>query len=104
MLDKVKDAAILQRIRELARKKKIKFASQKKLVKLDEFVERVMRVVVKISKIPNSYFISDMSSIGDFPIEKKDLPKLKKMLGVKVDLDDYIIDVAKKLKDAAMAQ
>ena len=99
VLDKVKDAAILQKIKDAARKKKIKFASQKKLAKLDEFVERVMRVVVKISKIPNFYFISDISSIGDFPIKKKDLPKLKKMLGVKVDLDDYIIDVAKRMKD-----
>ena len=104
ILDKVKDAVVLKKIRDAAKSGRVKFASQKKLVKLDEFVERVMRGVVKISKIPNSYFISDMSSIGDFPIEKKDLPKLKKMLGVKVDLDDYIIDVAKKLKDAAMAQ
>jgi len=104
ILDKVKDAVVLKKIRDAAKAGRIKFASQKKLVKLDEFVELVMRGVVKISKIPNSYFISDMSCVGDFPVEEKDLPKLERMWGVKVELDDYIYEVAKRLKSAAMAQ
>lgn len=76
------------------KKKKIEFASDKRISYLQTWVDQVMEVVC-----PEYLFISDESSIGDFPLDEEDLPRLRKELGVDVKLTDLIVDVAQRMKD-----
>lgn len=77
------------------KKKKIEFASDKRISYLQTWVDQIMEAIC-----PEYLFISDESSIGDFDVEEEDLPRLRKELGVDVKRTDLIVDVAQRMKDA----
>jgi hypothetical protein len=77
------------------KKKKIEFAPDTRIGYLQPWVDQIMKVIC-----PDYLFISDESSIGDFPIEKEGLPALSKELGVPVKLGDLVVDVAQRMKNA----
>lgn len=80
---------------------KFEMASQQSVDYLSTYTELVMKIIEKISEIPpGSSWISDESTVGDFPIEDKELKLLEDELGFPVQYEDKIIDIAKKLKDA----
>ena len=76
------------------KKKKIELASDERIGYLQTWVDQVMEAVC-----PEYIFISDESSIGDFPPEDEDLPRISKELGVDVKLTDLIVDVAQRMKN-----
>jgi hypothetical protein len=77
------------------KKKKIEFTSTERIGYLEPWVDQIMKVVC-----PDYFFISDMSSIGDFDVEEGDMPMLSKELGVEVKMTDLIVDVAQRMKNA----
>jgi hypothetical protein len=78
--------------------KKIVFASGKRVSELDEYVRLVLQAINDICGAGVGAWVSDMSCIGDFPIEK-DIQKLRDILKMPVEVNDYIVDVAQRLKD-----
>lgn len=80
--------------------KKIEFAPDDRIGYLQVWVDQAMEVICRLSGIPGYVFISDESSVLDFPLEEKDLSRLSKELGVEVKRDDLIVDVAQRMKNA----
>jgi hypothetical protein len=78
---------------------KFEMADQKSVDYLSCYVEIVMGAIEKVTGVKGAW-ISDESSIGDFPVEDKELKLLEDELGFPVQYEDKIIDIAKKLKDA----
>jgi 5,10-methylene-tetrahydrofolate dehydrogenase/methenyl tetrahydrofolate cyclohydrolase len=77
----------------------IAFASTESIEYLSTFTDMVMEAIEKVTGIRGAW-ISDESMVADFPIEEVELAQLNDLLGVKVDIDDTIVEVAKRLRDA----
>ena len=78
--------------------KKIVFASGKRVNELDNYVRLVLQAINDICGAGVGAWVSDRSCIGDFPIEK-DIQKLRDILKMPVEVNDYIVDVAQRLKN-----
>jgi hypothetical protein len=81
-------------------KKKIEFSPDDRIGYLQIWVDQVMEAICRVSGIPDYVYISDESVVDHFPVEKKDLAVLEKDLGVPVKLNDLIVDVAQRMKNA----
>lgn len=78
--------------------KKIKFASQEELGYYETWVAEIIQVMCDVTGEPKPIFISDESMIGDMPPEDEDLKKMADILGIEIDGEDLIVDLAKRLK------
>lgn len=81
--------------------KKIVFATDKRVRELGKFCDEVLRAICKVSGLSSGAWISDESCVGDFPIDEKNIQQLRDRLSVSVEVDDYIVDVAQRIKDAS---
>ena len=95
-------------IRELVKKKKIQLAPDDKAQYLETYVDQVLDAVGEALDDDGmkSAWISDESTIWDFVMydddkaeEERILAKISEILGVKVELTDYIVDIAKRLTE-----
>ncbi len=94
-------------IRELVKKKKIQFAPDDKAQYLENYVDQVLDAIGEALDADFKHaWISDESSVWDFILydddkeeEERILAKISEILGVKVELTDYIVDVAKRLTE-----
>ena len=77
----------------------IQFAPTESVEYLSTFTDMVMEQIYHITGIEGAW-ISDMSSVGDFMETDVDLAALNESLGVPIDFQDTIVDVAKRLRDA----
>jgi hypothetical protein len=73
-------------------------ADQRLVDYLATYVELVMKAIEKTTGVKGAW-ISDESSIGDFPIDDKGLTLIEKELGLPVQYEDRIVDIAKRLKN-----
>lgn len=78
--------------------KRYEFASQKEIGYLTLWVDEIMAAMCEITDEPLSFFVSDLSMIGDFPLEGEEFAKLGKDLGIEVKPEDFVVDLAKRLK------
>jgi len=85
----------LKEIQDLAKQGKIKFAPSPE-GNLDEQFDQ-LRKALKISR----WFISKESTISDFCLTDVMLAQLNKDLGITVEHKDYVVDVARRLKEKA---
>jgi hydroxymethylpyrimidine pyrophosphatase-like HAD family hydrolase len=86
-------------VKNLFKGKKIVFASGKRVSDLDKFVGQVLQAINDICGAGVGAWVSDESCISDFPISKTNIKKLQDILMVPVEVNDYIVDVAQRLKD-----
>jgi hypothetical protein len=63
------------------------------------WVDQVVEAMYQITGC-SPLFLSDLSAIGDFPLEQGDFTKLSEDLGIEVRPEDTFVDLAKKLKKA----
>lgn len=76
----------------------IKFASTESVEYLGTFTDMVMEQIYQTTGIEGAW-ISDMSSIGDFIDDDTQLAALSEALGIEVDYQQTIVEVAKRLRD-----
>jgi hypothetical protein len=74
-------------------------AGQDSVDYLATYVDFVMKAIEKTTGVKGAW-VSDESSIGDFPVEDKELALIEKELGLSVQYEDKIVDIARRLKDA----
>ena len=78
---------------------KFKFAPDTELGYLSLFKDRILDALEEVSGI-RPFFISDMSSLGDFEeVGQKERAEMSELLGVSVKKDDLLIDIAKRMKN-----
>lgn len=77
---------------------KLQFASTESVEYLSTFTDMVMEEIYRIAEI-GSAWISDESCVGDFISEDQELSDLSISLGVSIQYNDTIVDVAKRLRD-----
>lgn len=75
-------------------KKKIVFASQEKVKLLQPWLEKI-RKALGVS----AWFITDDSSFADFLLSAKELTKVGAALGLELQGNELLVEIAKKLKD-----
>lgn len=78
--------------------KDFEFAPDDRIGYLEQYVEMVMEVVLRVAEIPEVFFISDLSSVSDF-VEDAQVPQVASELEVPVAPGDLIVDVAQRLKN-----
>ena len=78
--------------------KDFEFAPDDRIGYLEQYVEMVMAVVLRVADIPEVFFISDLSSVSDF-LEDDQVPEVARELEVPVARGDLIVDVAQRLKN-----
>jgi hypothetical protein len=62
------------------------------------YVDQVLQAI----GYPEAY-VTEGSMVGDFPLGVEDLKPIQEKLGVPVSLHDYVLDVAKRVKEAIEA-
>jgi hypothetical protein len=72
----------------MERNKKIEFASTTKIEKVEDIADDLLRVILDYH---DAYFISDCSSLFEFPYEEKYQNKTEVFVGIKVK---YGVDVS----------
>lgn len=75
-------------------KKKIVFASQEEIRELRPWIDEVLKAIGH----PEAW-VSDKSMVCDFFLEEDELREVVVKLLVPVEDDDYLIDVARRLRD-----
>lgn len=89
----------MEKIKGLAKKKKIVFADTTRVEYLSLFVDEVLEAIQGVCGIDGA-FVSDESMIWDFTRGDEDeARKIGVALEVSVSEDDYIVDVAQRIKD-----
>lgn len=81
-------------IQEVLANKKIEFAPRDSITSLQPFVKMVLEAIDF-----SSAWVSDRSRVDDFPLDEVDMAHAQEELGVPVVLSDYIVDVAKRVRD-----
>jgi hypothetical protein len=81
-------------------KRKVEFASQEEIGYLSLWVDEIVSTVCRITGNRPPIFLSDLSTIGDFPLEERDFKALSEDLGVEARPADTFVDLAKRLKKA----
>ena len=76
--------------------KNIVFASQENIKSLTQWV----RVVLTAIGYPTA-FVTDLSKVGDFCLEDDELQEVSEKLGFSVSHNDFVVDLARKLKEQA---
>lgn len=92
---------------------KIEFASSDSIKHFEFFVDRILDVIADVTGIDGirTAMVTDESSIGDFAVRpdqeqctdeeyEEMVAEVSKILGVPVKRGDYLVDIAKRLKDA----
>lgn len=93
--DKVDVEEVLDTMREVAPEGVVLEAAEDGQVEaLGPYVQRVLDVV----GFPTAW-VSDLSCVGDFPVDEDDCQEFARTLGVPVALDDYLVEVARRLQD-----
>lgn len=88
-----------EKIKDLAKKKKIVFAETARVEYLRLFVDEVLDAIKEVCGIDPA-FVSDESAVWDFTRGDEDeARKIGVALEVSVSEDDYIVDVAQRIKD-----
>jgi hypothetical protein len=72
--------------------KTVELASQERIAMLTTQVERVLEAIGHPEAL-----VTDESSVSDFYLEPNELEDVKTKLGVEVNRDDLIVDVATRL-------
>jgi hypothetical protein len=65
---------------------------------IDVYDAEVMRVL-EVLGFPEA-LVTDESTIGDFRLDDRELTAASRMLGVAVRANDYVYEVAKKLRES----
>lgn len=73
-------------------------APQDDIESLSLWVGEIMEALSKVMESPRGMFISDESHVGDFSLGEAEREKLQKLLGVEVNDEDLIADLARRLK------
>jgi len=92
------------RIRQAAEGGRIEWASDVIVEVLELYVDQIRKAIDEVCEseeigMAETAWISDESRICDFPLEKPELAKLREVLGVPVEENDYIYEIAKRLRD-----
>lgn len=78
--------------------KKYEFASTTEIDYYKVWVDEIVRAMCDVTGEPEPLFISDLSIIGDMPPEEPELKKMSEILGIKINANDLVLDLAKRLK------
>lgn len=87
----------LAKIKQLAKAGKILPAPADKLSTLGPYIRKVVIAVEKALGI-SGVFCTDGSLLSDFSVDEEDLAKIGQALGIVVKRDDYLWEVAERLK------
>jgi len=74
------------------------FAPQDDIETLTIWVGEILEALSKVMEAPRAMFISDESHVGDFCLNDAEREKLQKLLGVEVNDEDLIADLARRIK------
>lgn len=79
--------------------KKIVFAPKDQVQDLRSFIRLVLEAIDF-----ETAWVSDESRLDDFPLDEEDRVHAEEKLGVPVNLSDYVVEVAKRVRDLHASQ
>ena len=72
---------------------KVELASTESVSQYERYIRRILSAIGYEEAL-----VTDLSSISDFPLDEIDIEKIKRELDIDIHKDEYLVDIAIRLK------